>query len=347
MAAVVFTALIPSMLFALPGIISDSPDASGQYIFYRDTTFSDDTYIGFLVYDDSTLALRVFSVSEGLTETGDVAVIKKIDITTYLRLDTTTDYISIIGESFPPNLSEDEINSINYAHDMLYELSARRKRLNHLSFSQDFILSQEFLQFGGNVNLCWQFYIPLFNLRMITSEEGEPLFEAVTMGILENSEDTSFQDFSGFSETAPSLIAAKKIPAADKAIDDQWMQLYPYVRAIDSAIHAAVNMACPDGSAAFMKTQAQNFLQSMSGSYVYLPNSTLSCSSDGLYSKVLYAPVDDSGKWTCAIRKIKPLDEVSVSYQELNCYTDYYCQHSAYLEDMLVRWDTILKSSER
>ncbi len=329
-AVLIFTAAIPAALSALPGI-TDTPDISGQYIFYRDTTFEAETYIGFLAYDESTIALRVFS--------------RDTDITTYIRLDPAADYISIIGESFPDFLTDSQIETINYAHDMLYELAGRRKHLNGIDLSKDLYLTQEFLQFGGNVNLCWQFYMPLFNLRSITSEEGEPLFEAVTMGILESSDDTSFQDFSGFTDVPPSLLAARKIPAADKVIDDQWIELYPYVRAIDSVIHVAVNMPCSDGSAAFMQMQAYDFLQSMGGSYVYLPNSTLTYTNDGLYSKVLYAPEEDSGKWTCAIRKIKPLDETYVAYQELNCYTDYYRQHSAYLEDMLVRWDTIL--SER
>ncbi len=347
--ASVLAALIPTSLFALPGITSNRETPSGQYIYYRDYTFTDETYIGFLVYDDCTLALRTFSLSSGLDQNGDITRHVTADITTYLRLDPTADYISIIGETTPVNMSDSQIDSINYAHDMLYELAGRRKRLNGASMNPQLILTQEYVQFGGNVHLTWQNYIPVFNLRSITSEEGDMVFEAVTMGILQSSEDTSFSQFFGF-DNAPSLTAAKKIPSADTVLDSMWIDGSSYWRTLSNsdgaAMHSYVILSYQNGYEEYLSNLYYELLQSIETNYTYLPNAVLIYDSNGIYSKVLNS-VDTAEKWNCAIRKIKPLNTTDFVYQELVCYAGFYRKHSAYLEDLLIRWEKELESTER
>ena len=45
-------------LFAVPGFESYLPDASGQYVYYRDYSFTRESYIGILTYDEATYQVR-------------------------------------------------------------------------------------------------------------------------------------------------------------------------------------------------------------------------------------------------------------------------------------------------
>jgi hypothetical protein len=65
--------------------------------------------------------------------------------------------------------------------------------------------------------MVYDYYVPIFNLNRILSEEGNVLFEAYAIGKISSSEDTSFQDFKGF-QNLPDLNAK------DKQIDlsTQW-----------------------------------------------------------------------------------------------------------------------------
>jgi hypothetical protein len=60
--SVLFILLFCSGLFALPGIDEWMPTVSGEYVYYRDYTFTDETYIGFLQYDAGTYAVRYYSL---------------------------------------------------------------------------------------------------------------------------------------------------------------------------------------------------------------------------------------------------------------------------------------------
>ena len=53
--------LMISVCFAIPGVEAVFPISSGEYVYYRDYTFPTETYIGFLQYDDGTLAIRYYA----------------------------------------------------------------------------------------------------------------------------------------------------------------------------------------------------------------------------------------------------------------------------------------------
>ena len=50
-----------SVCFAIPGVETVFPISSGEYVFYRDFSFPTETYIGFLQYDNTTLAIRYYA----------------------------------------------------------------------------------------------------------------------------------------------------------------------------------------------------------------------------------------------------------------------------------------------
>ena len=44
-------------VFSLPGYKENLPTESGEYVFYRDFTFAQETYLGFLYYDEGTIGV--------------------------------------------------------------------------------------------------------------------------------------------------------------------------------------------------------------------------------------------------------------------------------------------------
>lgn len=199
-------------LFAFPGIQSLFPTSSGQYVYYRDYTFPEETYIGFLQYDEGTYAIRYFTPT---ATNGTLPIIEM-----YLTVNTEVDYADITGEKINSPISQNDTEIMNYMHDLLYEFAARRRKLNGADFFSTVTSNEDFMQFGGDVSITWDFYIPVFNLHSITDENGDLLFEAVKTGTLTNNNDQSFASFIGI-ENIPiiddyyiaSIIPAKEDPA--------------------------------------------------------------------------------------------------------------------------------------
>ena len=51
-------------VFAVPGVKQFIPDASGEYVYYKDSTFKRESYIGILVYDDANYKIRYFAPTD-------------------------------------------------------------------------------------------------------------------------------------------------------------------------------------------------------------------------------------------------------------------------------------------
>ena len=48
-------------LFALPGVQQLLPDQSGQFVYYRDSSFDRESYVGIIYFDEATYGLRYFA----------------------------------------------------------------------------------------------------------------------------------------------------------------------------------------------------------------------------------------------------------------------------------------------
>ena len=108
-------------LFALPGAQKSVPDASGEYVYYRDSSFNRESYIGFLYYDDSTYEARYYApATEALAE-------KNIDM--LFSVAQKNGRMELTGERFVIPPQQDDVAIVNYIHDLLYELSGRRSKL--------------------------------------------------------------------------------------------------------------------------------------------------------------------------------------------------------------------------
>jgi len=245
--ATVFLLLTALPLAAIPGVDDILPTESGQYVYYRDNTFRTETYIGFLQYDEGTYAIRYYAPNPEIGSN---------EIELLLTVDPNQDYILMTGERIIGDVTSDDTDTLNYMHDLVYELSSRRKKVigrdfmgtNPLaqgletsifqSFSGTVRNTEDYSQYGGNVTLTYDLAIPIFNLRSITlsatnenfsaetqnpHEEGTVLLMAVTMGQLADSDDQSFSNFTGIPPIPSIVIEGEKL--SDAQLEESWVQV--------------------------------------------------------------------------------------------------------------------------
>lgn len=190
-----------STLFALPGFNSLIPDSSGEYVYYKDGSFTRESYIGILYYNDSTLELRYAAPKSKELSLPE----KEIDL--LVSIDPESENIVMTGErintKLMPNAEDTDI--VNYLHDILYEFNSRRRKVDNVT-DQNIKSYQDYAQFGGDVLITFDAKIPLFNIKHIENSKGEKVLEIATFGQLTSSEDKSFTKFYGFPEPVPQTV---------------------------------------------------------------------------------------------------------------------------------------------
>ena len=210
--------------FSFPGFEENLPTESGEYVYYKDFTFAKETYIGFLYYSEDSIGVRCFSNGN-------------FDVTILFSLDKSKDYIELTGERIVTQVTQNEVEVVNYIHDMIYELASRRKKVQNeflalneqkTSLTKQFVVDQDFVQFGGQVQLVFDGSIPLFNLESITDFSGKKLLQAVTMGTLSDNADTSFEKFTGFeySPLVKEVVKNKKLSRKEQKLFEETKQVY-------------------------------------------------------------------------------------------------------------------------
>lgn len=193
-----------SVLSALPGINYLIPDISGQYVFYEDKSFSRESYIGIIYYDDSTYGVRYFAPATGKDE--NFKPLKNIII--LFTLDEKQNHVELTGERIATTITPDDTDLVNYLHDFIYEMTSHRQKAGDVAKTTRII--QDYAQFGGDVLIEFDPLVPITNLRSISQNE-KTVFEIVTAGKLTSSSDTSFDDFNGIKEIQSSGSKKSKI----------------------------------------------------------------------------------------------------------------------------------------
>ena len=224
----VIFALCSGCIFCIPGIKEFIPTESGEYVYYHDYSFKDETYIGFLYYDKFTLGLKYYSPK---AQQGS----KDIEIA--VSLNPLKDAPELTGEKVLSNVSNDDVFILNYLHELLYQFAAYRKNINDLDLSKPLTLQENFPQFGGEVTMTYDFYIPIFNLRSIASADGKTLFELASIGKLSDSLDSSFSLYTGTLKSSDSPASSdyelkkqgfrKRYTVSNSSVllDNQWSKI--------------------------------------------------------------------------------------------------------------------------
>ncbi len=335
--------LIPPLASALPGVQPSIPDLSGQYVYYKDTTFERESYTGILFYDESTYALRYFA-----PETKKKQPAKDVQI--LFSLDPTKSHVDLTGERIITAITPEDTDIVNYLHDMLYELAARRKKIGTLTGKTE--SRQDYEQFGGRVTMHFDALIPLFNLVSITSASNKSVFSLVTAGQLVSSEDDSFFAFKGMPAALTDKrhqFKPKKSAAGDSAyqkegtsvlqtvaLDAQWKQSMDNLWLLgDNAILVMDVIPRPaDADETMLALLTRKMLLGTNHSYPDLGR--LSVSTKGGQTKisnVLYKP--DTESVTQDFKVLTKLDDGSVGFFTLTVFSGAYTKNKAYFQAIL------------
>lgn len=202
-----------SLSFALPSVKASVPDFSGQYVYYSDSSFQRESYIGILYYDEATYALRYYAPATGKGKSYKPE--KNIHI--LFSINPDSENLELTGEKIITTVKPDDTDLVNYIHDFFYEMTARRQKAGEVTEeTSDY---QNFAQFGGDVTLYYNPLIPIFNLERIDSVDNKTILQIVTAGWLKSSEDQSFARFIGiddkFTDKAHKFKKDKKATVAE------------------------------------------------------------------------------------------------------------------------------------
>lgn len=299
---------------AFPGIKTYLPDYSGQYVYYRDYSFEYEAYIGFLYYDEGTYAMRYYAPQFPETSTVQRAgsersgIPKTIEI--LFTLNPDVDYTDMTGERFLTNISGTDTDIVNYMHDLVYELSARRRKLDEEIVSSTAESKEDFSQFGGMVTMEYSFDIPIFNLKQITSADGMPLFEIVTVGALAFSDDPSFSQFKGFpaplNDKQRSFTSKKKTPDTEIKynsqkikLDNQWIQAAENMYMLGNEAVLVLSdfpaSAAPNGSKMMLDTFCRTFSLSSQDTYAEWGSRKVTATKNSVAVEMrYYLPLENS-----------------------------------------------------
>ncbi|QTQ14942.1 hypothetical protein HRQ91_10990 [Treponema parvum] len=354
---------------ALPGIDPYIPDVSGEYVYYRDNTFSRKSYIGFLYYDEATYAARYYAPGDREKQLPE----KSVGI--LFSVDPLSDHMEMTGERFLDTITPDDTDIVNYLHDMVYEFNARRQKAGNISpaevaleknFSeQGAVVKDDFMQFGGYVSMLYDYAVPLFNLKRISASNGEVLLEAVTAGRLVSSEDNSFYDFTGFPEVLKDSSDKQKlsVPAEKKkytvnisdtvqeiTLDSLWTQSSGNVWALgdDAVLSVNVIFIPEDIKETFSDVLQRNMILSAQNSYSAWEKLDFSASSSSRTRMSLssYYYQNKTGVVLRDFKIITKISEDKFGYVSMTVFDDSYVKNRAYFNQTLKTY-TIVNSAQQ
>lgn len=332
--------------FALPGYTPFVPDTAGEYVYYRDYSFAHETYIGILNYDDTSYQIRYYTPANR-----DFAVAEK-SIALLFSVDPEASFFDMTGEKIITDIDPygDDLDILNYLHDLLYEFSSRRIKCDELG-AQPVNSSQEYEQFGGNVTISFDSLIPLFNIKSIkNNQDGKLVFDCVTYGRIINAQDSSFEDFKGLLPSKPYHAPtvkkvkgkAKKFTTQDGqtiTLDSNWEQKMDNLWMFGE--EASLSIATIPG---YFEDNDLNTLfvlrritESTGGSYTDIQNMELTTDSKHFITKVsAHVSQPDNNKIVYVIKEITTNPNAQLnSYVSIAAYEDNFLEKSSYYTKLL------------
>ena len=359
----IFVFIISNFIFALPGFKPYLKDVSGDFVFYKDYTFKRESYVGFLMYDEGTYCARYFAPKNEEKPAKDVKIL--------FTVNTDKDFMELTGEKIISGREADDTEVINYLHDMIYELNARRIKAGSVApkdvdFSDDDvpflrqgkIVADEFMQFGGDVKVVYDYVVPLFNVKAVYDYSGDAKFEVATIGRLTSSDDNSFDDFAGFAELEnfgkdkkKKSVAAKKIKVSKKdvvinktedgqvvALDSGWTRSMDnlWMRgndAVISAIKVSKDFGMEEELQADLGFMLKQFLINASGVYRDWKSLFVDFDDEDIkFQSLVYQP----GKVTRNFIIIEAEDESDdCAIMTLSVFENVYKKNSKYFNEIL------------
>lgn len=340
--ALLFASLSLSCAVAVPGMVQYLPDSSGEYVYYKDNSFTRTSYVGFLYYDDSTYALRYYApavASEKLVEK---------DIILYFSVNPESSVLELTGEKIVGATEQSDTDIVNYMHDLFYEFTSRGQAA-FLTDNSRIESRQDFAQFGGPVVIVFNPQVPLFNIEAIKSASGTNILQLMTAGALAASDDGSFTAYKGIEGLPRDKARDFKKKRASKSsasfdtqtlsLDSQWTQMMDNLWWLGDYAMAMMNVIPLPDAYKGNETQFEDFLvrkltQSTTGSYSLWPQQKIE-RKDGRISlmTVFYQP--DSGDVTRDFKILVKRSDGSYAFLQLTVFDSVYQKNKSYFDGIM------------
>lgn len=338
-----------TLTFALPGVKSLIPDQSGQFVYYKDSSFERESYFGIITFDEGTYGVRYFAPAVK----DSYPLIPKKDIYILFTMDPAKNYVDLTGERILSPISPADTDIVNYLHDMIYELTARRQKAGVIdSFVS---INQEYEQFGGDVLISFDPLIPLFNIKSIVDSKNKTVFNLITCGRLVSDKDDHFVAFEGLpvkvedehslkldKKAKKTKIQYSKTPSHTQKItlDTQWSENAENLFYLDD--NAIIVFDIFDFSAfnsAEEKEQQinlfkRNFSNGTQGLYPYIENSQIEEKNNTIKVTNLFFN-DESKAFTKDYKILTKLDENTYAFMSLTVFQGAYSKNSKYFESII------------
>lgn len=333
-------------LFALPGFTPFIPDTAGEYVYYRDYSFARESYVGILNYDDTSYQIRYYAPASR-----EHAAVEK-DLAILFSINPDADYLDMTGERILGEVgpeSEEDVDILNYMHDVLYEFTSRRIKAGEIT-EEPYNSTQDYEQFGGKVTICYDSLIPLYNIKSIRGTDGSLILSCITFGRIVNGEDTSFEDFKGLVAAKPyHAPSKKKIKGKTKKFETQEGQKIT----LDTNWEQAMDNCWMYGDEAFLTIATiptyfedrtindlfvlRRITESTGGSYIDFENIELIVDSKKNLTKITArSSQSQNGKIVYIIKELTTNpDKETSSYVSLAAYEDSYLEKSNYYTKLL------------
>ena len=197
---------------------------SGDYLIYQDLSWKEPTWAGFLYYNDNTIGSFVYT-SNG-----------KVFAKVLFSGEILNGEFVITGQNNISGINTDPAYTyaVNYLMEMLPKLYAwKSQNLIESLIIKTGSKTVDEEQFGGESEVKFQSYIPLFHVKEILDSNKEKAFELVEMGKIKD--EKTFFDFKPLEDAKP--IASKfvlnskakketrTVDGVKLSLDSQWKQI--------------------------------------------------------------------------------------------------------------------------
>ena len=334
--------------YSLPTVTSAIPDFSGQFVYYKDSSFERESYIGILFYDESTYALRYYAPA--ISDKKNPKPEKNIHI--LFTIDPQKQNLELTGERIISTITPDDTDLVNYIHDFFYEMTKRRQ--NAGNFSTQKSISQDYEQFGGKVTLYFDPLIPIFNLEKIVSVDKKEVLQIITGGQLVSGQDETFANFKGipekFKDTTHKFKKDKK--AKPLAISYKATETSKELKAtLDSSWNAAAeNFYTLGNIALFTVNEVASPLENqfdvlyrriLLGTEMVYPNwkdKKIEKKANGtLFTELSFHP--ESNSYTYDFKFVREIDSKTIGLYTLTVFAGAYTSNKKYFNEILENLD--------
>ena len=334
--------ILNAAVTALPGFTSFIPDSAGEYVYYRDSSFSRESYIGILGYDDSTIQIRYFAPQD------DEAMLPSKEIAILITVDSKSDFWNMTGERIVSTIlpDSDDTDIVNYLHDLLYEFSARRISAFEVE-SDKLVIDQDYPQFGGKVAVTFDARVPLFNIRTITDEKGSKVFDCVSIGTIKSSTDNTFEMFAGVNAPKPTIQKETKKAAKSKlykfenrsvTLDEGWEQKMEnfWTLGNDSLITMSALPKVSENKVLNDLYVQRKLLESSEGSYTDFQNcEIIYTQAKDCYKIVSTSYFPESEINVCITKLLTRNKEGGFDYFSISTYQTAYLKNPSYFDKIV------------